>query len=284
MKVLVTGVNGQLGYDVVRELNKRNISCLGADRNDFDITDEKKTKKFILTYIPDVIIHCSAYTAVDKAEDEPVLCRHVNVDGTRNIAEACKQIHAKMVYISTDYVFDGCKEGGYSVDDQTNPQNIYGQTKYDGEQVVRALLTSYFIVRTSWAFGINGNNFVKTILKLAKENKVLNVVGDQYGSPTFTYDLAQLLCDMIETEKYGTYHATNSGICSWAEFAEQIIKDAGLKVPVKHISTEDYRTKAHRPHNSYLSKTKLLESGFKPLRDWHEALGSYIKLLEREKL
>ncbi len=282
MKVLVTGVKGQLGYDVVRELNRRKISCLGADRNDFDITDEKTTKKFIFTYMPDVIIHCSAYTAVDKAEDEPILCRRVNVDGTRNIAEACKQIHARMVYISTDYVFDGDKDGFYDVDDDTNPQNVYGQTKYDGEQAVRNILTDYFIVRTSWAFGINGSNFVKTILRLAKENKALNIVGDQYGSPTFTQDLAGLLCDMIETEKYGTYHATNSGICSWAEFAEQIIRDAGLKIPVNHISTADYRTKAHRPHNSRLSKAKLLESGFKPLRDWHDALRAYIELLERE--
>ena len=214
MKILVTGVGGQLGYDVIKELEKRNIECIGADRAEFDITDFEATHKFITNYIPDVVVHCSAYTAVDKAEDELELCYLVNAVGTENIAGICKEIDAKMLYISTDYVFDGTKDGFYEVDDEPNPINVYGKTKLAGEKVVQGILEKYFIVRISWVFGINGNNFVKTMLSLGKERGELSVVADQVGSPTYTADLAPLLVDMIQTDKYGIYHATNEGECS----------------------------------------------------------------------
>lgn len=282
MKILVTGVSGQLGYDVIKELQLRNIECMGADRNEFDFTNKQATNDYIKAYNPDAVIHCGAYTAVDKAEDEPDLCMKVNVDGTYNIARVCKEIHASLMYISTDYVFDGTKKGVYEVCDQTNPQNVYGKSKLGGEEVIRDLLENNFIVRISWAFGVNGNNFIKTMLRLAQENPVINVVDDQFGSPTYTHDLARLLCDMIVTEKYGTYHATNSGTCSWYEFAKQIFSDAGKKTIVNPVSSKQYKTKAKRPRNSCLSKAKLSEAGFEPLRDWHEALAEYIKVLERE--
>lgn len=214
MKVLVTGANGQLGYDVVKALQKRNIECYGATRKDFDIVDFEATENFIMGYMPDVIIHCAAYTAVDKAEDEHGLCHLVNVSATENIAEICKKINAKMLYISTDYVFDGTKNGFYEVDDKPNPINVYGKTKLLGEQVVQRILEKYYIVRISWAFGEHGNNFVKTMLYLGKERKEINVVADQYGSPTYTTDLAALLIEMIQTDKYGVYHATNEGVCT----------------------------------------------------------------------
>ena len=214
MKVLVTGANGQLGYDVVKELQKQNIECCGATRKDFDIIDFEATEKFITNYMPDVVIHCAAYTAVDKAEDEQGLCCLVNASATENIAQICKKIDAKMVYISTDYVFDGTKKDFYEVDDKPNPINVYGKTKLLGEQAVQKILNKYFIVRISWVFGEHGNNFVKTMLRLGKEHKELNVVADQYGSPTYTADLAPLLIEMIKTDKYGIYHATNEGVCS----------------------------------------------------------------------
>ena len=188
MKVLVTGANGQLGYDVVKELEKQNIECYGATRKDFDITDFKSTENFINKYLPDVVIHCAAYTAVDKAEDEPELCYKVNSEATKNIAEICKEINAKLLYISTDYVFDGTKDGFYEVDDETNPINVYGKSKLLGEIAVQKILKKYFIVRISWVFGEHGNNFVKTMLRLGKDHKEINVVSDQYGSPTYTAD------------------------------------------------------------------------------------------------
>ncbi len=277
MRVLVTGVNGQLGYDVVRELCKRGIACCGAGRAEFDITDYAATHKFITDYMPDAVIHCSAYTSVDKAEDEPEFCRAVNVDGTENIAKICKEIDAKMIYISTDYVFAGTGDKFYKPDDATAPQNVYGETKLEGELAVKALLEKYFIVRISWVFGINGNNFVRTMLKLAKTHKELNVVADQIGSPTYTKDLAELLVDMAQTEKYGTYHATNEGVCSWAEFADKIFEIAKLDVKVNHITSEEYPTKAKRPKNSRLSKEKLSEKGFKRLPSWMDAVERYIK-------
>lgn len=277
MKVLVTGANGQLGYDVVRELQKREISCYGATRQDFDFTDFFVAEKFIKNYEPDVVIHCGAYTAVDKAEDEPDLCFLVNEQGTRNIAKICKLIDVKMVYISTDYVFDGNKEIPYEVDDIPNPQNIYGKSKLAGEQAVKEILKKYFIVRISWVFGKHGNNFVKTMLRLGKERKEISVVNDQVGSPTYTEDLAVLLCDMLQTEKYGVYHATNDGYCSWAEFAEEIFKAMGMDVTVKRILSSEYPVKAKRPLNSKLSKIKLYENNFQQLRLWKEALLSYVK-------
>lgn len=275
MKVLVTGANGQLGYDVIKELQKQNIECFGATRKEFDIVDFEATEKFITDYRPDVVIHCAAYTAVDKAEDEQELCYLVNTSATENIAQICKKIDAKMLYISTDYIFDGTKYGFYEVDDKPNPINIYGKTKLLGEQAVQKLLDKYFIVRISWVFGEQGNNFVKTMLRLGKEHKELNVVADQYGSPTYTADLAPLLIEMIKTNKYGIYHATNEGVCNWAEFAEEIFRIAGMNVKVNHITTAEYPTKAIRPLNSRLSKEKIVNI-FLKLRTWREALKIYI--------
>ena len=279
MKVLVTGVGGQLGYDVIRELEKRNIDCIGSDIADFDITDYDATYKFITCYRPEAVIHCSAYTAVDKAEEERELCYLINVNGTENIAKVCKEINAKMIYISTDYVFDGSKDGFYEVDDEPNPINVYGQTKLAGEKVVQEILDKYFIVRISWVFGINGNNFVKTMLRLGKEFSELNVVADQIGSPTYTADLAFLLVDMVQTEKYGIYHATNEGECSWAEFAEEIFKIAEMDVKVNHIITAEYSTKAKRPLNSCLSKSNLSVFGFVRLPLWKVSVNKYIHIV-----
>lgn len=276
MKILVTGANGQLGYDVVKELQKQNIECYGATRKDFDLVDFEATEKFIVHYMPDVVIHCAAYTAVDKAEDEQGLCYLVNASATENIAEICKKINAKMLYISTDYVFDGTKDGFYEVDDIPNPINVYGKTKLLGENAVQKILDKYFIVRISWVFGEHGNNFVKTMLKLAKEHKELNIVADQYGSPTYTVDLALLLLKIIKTDKYGIYHATNEGVCSWAEFAEEIFKISGKNVKINHVTTAEYSTMAKRPLNSRLSKTKLVKNNFNTLPDWQVALNDFI--------
>ena len=276
MKVLVTGANGQLGYDVVKELQKQNIECYGASRQDFDIVDFEATENFIKNYMPDAVIHCAAYTAVDKAEDEQGLCYLVNASATENIAEICRKINAKMLYISTDYVFDGTKDDFYEVDDKPNPINVYGKTKLLGEQAVQRILNKYFIVRISWVFGEHGNNFVKTMLRLGKERKEINVVADQYGSPTYTADLAPLLVEMIQTEKYGVYHATNEGVCTWAEFAEEIFKIAGMDVKVNHITTAEYPTRAKRPINSRLSKKKLRQKSFKTFENWKETLKSFL--------
>ena len=275
MKVLVTGANGQLGYDVIKELQKQNIECYGAERQDFDIVNFEATEKFITNYMPDVVIHCAAYTAVDKAEDEQGLCYLVNASATENIAEICKKINAKMLYISTDYVFDGTKDGFYEVDDKPNPINVYGKTKLLGEQAVQRILDKNFIVRISWVFGEHGNNFIKTMLRLGKERKEINVVADQYGSPTYTADLAPLLVKMIQTEKYGIYHATNEGVCTWAEFAEEIFKIADIDIKVNHIMTAEYPTRAKRPMNSRLSKKKLLQNDFKVVENWQNILKKF---------
>lgn len=280
MKVLVTGAEGQLGYDVVKELQKQNIEYYGATRKDFDLIDFKTAKKFIINYMPDVVIHCAAYTAVDKAEDEQGLCYLVNASATENIAEICKQINAKMLYISTDYVFDGIKEGFYEVNDKPNPINVYGKTKLFGEFAIRKSLKKYFIVRTSWVFGEHGNNFVKTMLRLGNEHKEIDVVADQYGSPTYTADLAPLLVNMIQTERYGIYHATNDGVCSWAEFAEEIFKIAKMNVKINHITSAEYPTRAKRPINSRLSKVKLGANKFGYLNLWNDALKEFLKRLE----
>lgn len=277
MKVLVTGANGQLGYDVVKELQKQNIECCGATRQDFDIVDFEDTEKFIRNYMPDAVIHCAAYTAVDKAEDEQGLCYLVNASATESIAEICRKINAKMLYISTDYVFDGTKDGFYEVDDKPNPINVYGKTKLLGEQAVQKILDKYFIVRISWVFGEHGNNFVKTMLRLGKERKEINVVADQYGSPTYTADLAPLLVEMVKTDKYGIYHVTNEGVCTWAEFAEEIFKIAKLDVKVNHITTEEYPTRARRPMNSKMSKKSLSINGFRVLTNWKSAVKKYIR-------
>ncbi len=276
MKVLVTGVKGQLGLDVCKELDKRHIENKGIDKDDCDITDETAVLNYIKSYAPDIVVHCAAYTAVDRAEDEKEICFNVNVKGTEYIAKACKEIDAKMVYISTDYVFEGVGETAYEVDDKAAPDNTYGITKYQGEEEVRKILNKYFIIRISWVFGINGNNFINTMMKLGESRNELNIVADQIGSPTFTYDAASLICDMIATDKYGIYHATNEGYCSWADFAEYIFSVTGQKVLVHHIKSEEYPTKASRPKNSRLSKASLDKAGFKRLPDWKNAVKRYI--------
>lgn len=275
MKVLVTGANGQLGYDVIKRLEEKEIKYLGTDRDTLDITKEDDVKRVIKDYSPDVIVHCAAYTAVDKAEDERELCHAVNVLGTRYIAEACKEIDAKMIYISTDYVFDGKGDKPFDVTDGPNPINYYGQTKYEGELEVQNLIDRYFIVRISWVFGSNGNNFVKTMLRLGKERDEISVVADQVGSPTYTYDLSKLLVEMIETDKYGTYHATNEGYCSWYEFACEIFKQAGIDVKVNPIKTEDYPTRAKRPKNSRLSKIYTNKHFKYELQTWQNSLRGF---------
>lgn len=276
MKVLVTGATGQLGWDVVKELKNRGIDCRGTGTKDLDITDRNAVIQYIRAYRPDAVIHCAAYTAVDKAEDEPEICRKVNADGTSYIAEACKMVDAKMIYISTDYVFGDDGDKPHEVDDPPHPLNVYGQTKWEGEEAVRRILQKYFIVRISWIFGEHGNNFVKTMLHLGKTRKEISVVADQFGAPTYTADLAPLLCDMILTEKYGTYHACNSGCCSWAEFAEEIFKEAKMDVKVIAIRSEEYPVKAKRPKNSRLSKMFLRRKKFSGLPSWRTALRTYL--------
>ena len=277
MKVLVTGVKGQLGYDVMAELARRNIEAIGVDIDEMDITDKISVEKVIGEAAPDVVVHCAAYTAVDAAEDNEALCRRVNAGGTRNIAEVCKKLDCKMVYISTDYVFDGQGTRPWEPDDERHPLNVYGQTKYEGELAVQENLSKYFIVRIAWVFGKNGKNFVKTMLKLAETHDKLTVVNDQFGSPTYTYDLARLLVDMIQTDKYGIYHATNEGICTWYEFACEIFRQVGVKIEVTPVPASEYPTKAKRPENSRLDKSKLTENGFERLPSWQDALRRYIK-------
>lgn len=280
MKILVTGVKGQLGYDVVQELDRRGIETVGVDIDEMDITDKDSVEKVIREASPDAVIHCAAYTAVDAAEENEELCRRVNAEGPRNIAGVCKALDIKMMQISTDYVFDGRGERPWEPDDVCRPCSVYGQTKYEGELAVRELLDKYFIVRIAWVFGINGKNFVKTMLNLAKTHDTLRVVNDQFGSPTYTYDLAKLLADMVVTEKYGIYHATNEGVCSWYEFACAIFEEAGIKVNVIPVTTEEYGAKANRPANSRMSKEKLTENGFKRLPEWRDALHRYAAKLQ----
>ena len=280
MKVLVTGVKGQLGYDVVNELTKRGIEAVGVDIQDMDITDAASVEKVIGEVAPDAVIHCAAYTAVDAAEDNVELCRRVNADGTQNIANVCKKLDCKMIYISTDYVFDGEGTRAWEPDDERHPLNIYGQTKYEGELAVQNTLEKYFIVRISWVFGVNGKNFIKTMLNLSKTHDHLTVVNDQFGSPTYTYDLARLLVDMVQTDKYGIYHATNEGICNWYEFACEIFRKAGMNVDVAPVPTSEYPTKAKRPENSRMSKEKLTENGFERLPSWQDALERYLPQIQ----
>ena len=279
MKVLVTGVKGQLGYDVVKELEKRGMKAIGVDIEEMYITDASSVELVIKDAAPDAVIHCAAYTAVDAAEDNAELCRKVNVDGPRNIAKVCKELDIKMIQISTDYVFEGMGDRPWEPEDEANPQSVYGLTKYEGEQAVMEILDKYFIVRIAWVFGINGKNFVKTMINLGKTRDKLTVVCDQFGSPTYTYDLAKLLVDMIQTDKYGIYHATNEGFCNWYEFACEIFKQAGIQVEVAPVTSEQYPTKAKRPFNSRMSKDKLEENGFERLPAWQDALARYIDVL-----
>lgn len=293
MRVLVTGVKGQLGSDVIRELQSRDIEYLGTDLSmwkdehffPLDITDVEKVEESLKKYRPDAVIHCAAWTAVDDAEDKREAVFLVNGNGTKNLAKACEKYDCKMMYISTDYVFDGqgtepwkpdCREFG--------PLNVYGESKLEGEKRVAGRLKKYFIVRTAWVFGdsITGNNFVKTMLDVGKKHETVRVVCDQIGTPTYTYDLARLLVDMIESEKYGYYHATNEGgYISWYDFAKEIFKQAGYSTQVIPVTTEEYGiSKAKRPFNSRLDKSKLIENGFLPLPTWQDALKRYLKELE----
>ena len=280
MKVLVTGVKGQLGYDVVKRLNALGIENKGVDIEDFDLTDEVAVLNAVCAYSPDVVVHCAAYTAVDAAEDNRDACYNVNVLGSRNIAYACRELSAKMVYISTDYVFNGQGEAFFLPDDKKEPINWYGETKSLGEDEVTRLLDKFVIIRISWVFGKNGKNFVKTMLRLGAERDELSVVCDQIGSPTYTVDLAHLICDMIKTDKFGIYHATNEDVCSWAEFTEEILAQAGLKAKVNHIPSSAYPSRAARPANSRMSKDKLDENGFKRLPSWQDALSRYLEELK----
>lgn len=279
MEILVTGYTGQLGHDVVQRGLKLGLNMVGIGSKDLDITNRVEVIDYVKKMNPDAIIHCAAYTAVDKAEDDKNACWNVNVEGTKNLAQAAKDINAKFLYISTDYVFNGEGESPFKETDKPNPIGYYGLTKYEGEQVVKQLLDNWFIVRISWVFGINGNNFVKTMLRLAESRNELNVVGDQIGSPTYTFDLASLLIDMIQTDKYGIYHASNEGFCSWAEFAKEIFRQANVEVKVNSISTEEYPTRAVRPKNSRMSKQKLVDYGFIPLPPWQDAVKRYLKEL-----
>ena len=294
MKVLVTGTSGQLGYDVMMELLKRGHEAIGADRHEseaefehviLDITDAERVSEVVKEIHPDAIIHCAAWTNVDGAEDpanyDKVMA--VNVEGTGNLARVAKEIDAKMMYISTDYVFDGQGEKPWEPDDKNYaPLNVYGESKLKGELEASENLDKYFIVRIAWVFGKNGNNFIKTMIKVGEGRDMVEVVADQIGTPTYTFDLSRLLVDMIETDKYGYYHATNEGgYISWAEFAEEIYKDAGMDVEVKAVTTAEYEAKAgkavaKRPFNTRLDKAKLVENGFKPLPDWKDAVKKYI--------
>ena len=300
MKVFVTGVNGQLGHDVMNELYKRGYEATGSDIadtyvgiNDFspvttmpyvklDITDTEEVNRVISGLEPDVVIHCAAWTAVDMAEDDDKveLVRNVNAHGTENIAKACKNIDAKMIYISTDYVFDGQGTTPWSPDCKDyKPLNVYGQTKLEGELAVSSILNKYFIVRIAWVFGLNGKNFIKTMINVGKSHDEVRVVNDQIGTPTYTLDLSRLLVDMIETEKYGYYHVTNEGgYISWYDFTKEIYKQYGLDAKVIPVTTEEYGlSKAKRPFNSRLDKSKLIENGFKPLPTWQDALRRYLE-------
>ena len=281
MKVLVTGVKGQLGYDVVRELEKRGHTAVGVDIDEMDITDAVAVERVLTETQPEAVIHCSAFTAVDRAEDETELCRRVNVEGTENIAKICKKLDCRMLYLSTDYIFSGDGERPWEPDDEASPLNAYGQSKYDGELALKKYVEKYFIVRISWVFGINGNNFIKTMLRLGRENGAVKVVDDQIGSPTYTYDLSRLLVDMIESDRYGAYHATNEGICSWYEFAKEIFRAAGMNdVSVTPVKSGEFPVKAKRPKNSRMSKEKLVANGFTLLPAWQDAVVRYMKELE----
>ena len=298
MKVLVTGVCGQLGHDVVNELTKRGHEAIGSDITpvysgaddgtavtrapyvQLDITDADAVSRVLGETKPDAVVHCAAWTAVDAAEDNEDRVRAINAGGTAHIARACRAVGAKMMYISTDYVFDGQGETPWTPDcTDYAPLNVYGQTKLEGELAVRELVERFFIVRIAWVFGLNGKNFIKTMLSLGQKHECVRVVCDQIGTPTYTLDLARLLVDMIETDRYGYYHATNGGgYISWADFAQEIFRQAGMATQVVPVTTAEYGlSKAARPFNSRLDKTKLVESGFEPLPDWRDALGRYLK-------
>lgn len=278
MRVMITGVTGQLGYDCALEAEKRGYSTFGLGKADLDITDRESVFRIVKEIDPQVIVHCAAWTNVDGAEDHKHQCRAVNVDGTRNIADAAKEVNAKLVYISTDYVFDGSGSEPWETTDEPSPINVYGQSKLDGELIIRKTLDKYFIVRSSWIYGVNGKNFVKTILRVGNNHSSVNVVDDQIGTPTFSEDLAKLIMDMVVTEHYGVYHACNSGgYISWYNFTKEIYKTVGLRTKVIPVSSEEFGAKAVRPHNSRLNLDKLKEKGFAALPEWKDALRRYLE-------
>ena len=289
MRYFITGAGGQLGFDIKRELLQRGVA--GSDiatpnAETLDITDQEAVKNYVDNFQPNVIFHCAAWTNVDGAEENPEACRKVNVDGTANLVKAAAKVGAKIIYISTDYIFDGESETPYEVDAKADPQSVYGQTKYEGELAVEKY-PKHFIVRTAWVFGLNGKNFVKTMLNVAKTRDEVAVVDDQIGSPTYTVDLAKFLVDLSESEKYGVYHATNGGFCSWAEFTEEIYQAAGVATKVNPVSTEKYaeiagKAQAKRPKFSKLSKAKITENGFEKLPLWQDAVARYIAELKQE--
>ncbi len=279
MKVLVTGVKGQLGHDVMNELAKRGYEGVGVDVDEMDITDEAAVRRVMEEVRPDKMVHCAAWTAVDAAEDQVEMCRKVNTLGTENIAKMCGELDIPMIYLSTDYVFDGEGTRPWEPDDPVvKPLNVYGQTKYEGELAVEKYTDKYYIVRIAWVFGVNGKNFIKTMLNLGKTHDTLTVVDDQIGTPTYTYDLAKLLVDMLEKEEYGKYHATNEGgYISWCDFAKEIFRQAGMDVKVTPVSSDQYPAKAKRPSNSRMEKNKLTQHGFERLPSWQDALSRYLK-------
>ncbi len=280
MKIIVTGSKGQLGTDVITELINSGIDFIGADLPELDITDAEAVERLISESNADAVIHCAAFTNVDLAEGEREACKRINFDGTVNIARSCERHGIKMLYLSTDYVFGGCGETPFETDSPTHPCNYYGETKLAGEKAVAEICLKHFIVRISWVFGENGKNFVKTMLRLSETKDEITVVDDQIGSPTYTKDLAALLCQMIKSEKYGTYHATNEGFCSWAEFASKIMKLSGSKTVIRPIPSNEYKSVAARPANSRLSKKSLDENGFCRLPDWQNALERCLKSLK----
>ena len=280
MKVLVTGVAGQLGADVVKRLNALKIENIGADVQDFDLTDQAAVYAFVTAAAPDVIVHCAAYTNVDKAETEPELCMAVNGQGTMNLARAARRVGAAMLYVSTDYVFPGDGEEPFETDAPLGPKNIYGLSKLQGEEAVQSLLTNFYIVRTSWVFGLNGRNFVRTMLRLGKEKESLRVVDDQIGSPTYTVSLALVICDLIRSGKYGIYHATNTGYCSWADFAEEIMRQARLRCSIERVTSEEYGSAVRRPKNSRMSLQSLVSADIPLPETWQEALAGYLRELK----
>lgn len=281
MKVLVTGAGGMLGTDMVLELKRRGMEPIALSHAELDVTREESVRAAFSEHRPDAVIHCASYTAVDAAETDEERCRLVNTVGTRNVALSCREFDCCMVYLSTDYVFDGNGKQPREVTEECHPLSVYGRTKYEGECEVRRLLKRYFIVRISWTFGLHGKNFVETMLQLSKTRKKLCVVADQIGSPTFTRDVAATLADMLQTERYGCYHVTSEGTCSWYEFACEIFKRTGKAVRVQPIRSEEYPAMAQRPKNSCLSKKSLDENGFRRLPDWKNGLERYLS--EREK-
>ena len=276
MKIIVTGANGQLGTDVTAQLRKCGHTVVAADIAELDITDSSAVEVFFKNEKPDAVIHCAAYTNVDGAETDREICKKINADGTKNIAIACKKHGAKLLYTSTDYVFDGKGTEAFETDAATAPCNYYGETKLMGEIAVKENCDKFFIVRISWVFGKNGKNFVKTMLRLSKERDEITVVCDQLGSPTYTPDLAQLFCEMIETDKYGIYHATNENYCSWAEFAAETMRISGAKTKIIPVASSEYKTVAVRPANSRMSKASLDKAGFSRLPSWQNALERFI--------